>query len=167
LEVLEALGFSTKWRDWIVALLGTSSSKILINGQTTREIRHARGLRQGDPLSLLLFILAIDPLHRIIETAAQQGILQPVLLRAANLQCSLYADDAAIFAEPNATELDHLQRILHFFGECSGLKVNISKTEIFPIRLDDGVVHQLLQNFPGKIGKFPGKYLVYLSMLGS
>jgi hypothetical protein len=105
-----------------------------------------------------LFILAIDLLHRIIEAAAQQGILQLVLPRAANLRCSFYADNAAIFAEPNTTELDHLHRILHFFGECSGLKVNISKTEIFPIRMDDGTVHQFLQNFPGKIDKFPWKY---------
>ena len=47
LEVLEKLGFSRKWRDWIAALLGTASSKVLVNVQPTKEIRHARGLRQG------------------------------------------------------------------------------------------------------------------------
>jgi hypothetical protein len=132
---------------------------VLINGQPTQGIRHARGLRQGDPLSPLLFILAIDPLQRIIEAAAKRGILKPVLPKAANLHCSLYADDAAIFADPSNQELDHLGKILHFFSECSGLKINISKTEIFPIKMDNTVVSQLLQNFPGKIGKFPGKYL--------
>ena len=159
LEVLQALGFSKKWRDWIAALLGTTTSKVLINGEPTQGIRHARGLRQGDPLSPLLFILAIDPLQRIIEAATQRGILKPVLPKAANLRCSLYADDVAIFAYPANTELDHLLKILNFFGECSGLKINISKTEIFPIRMDNTVVSQLLQNFPGKICSFPGRYL--------
>jgi hypothetical protein len=159
LEVLENLGFSRKWRNWISVMLGTATSRVLINGQPSMEIRHARGLRQGDPLSPLLFILAIDPLQRIIEAAANKGVLKPVLPKAANLRCSLYADDAAIFADPNSLELEHLHKILTFFGDCSGLKINISKTEIFPIRLEDSAVSHLLLNFPGKIAKFPGRYL--------
>jgi hypothetical protein len=156
---MQALGFSTKWRDWVAVLLGTASSRVLVNGQPTNGIRHARGLRQGDPLSPLLFILAIDPLQRIIQMAAQRGVLKPVLPKTAHLRCSLYADDAAIFADPSAAELQRLYKVLTFFGECSGLRINISKTEIFPIRLQDQLVSQLLVNFPGKICKFPGKYL--------
>ena len=49
LEVVQALGFSKEWRDWIAALLGTTTSKVLINGEPTQGIRHARGLRQGIP----------------------------------------------------------------------------------------------------------------------
>jgi hypothetical protein len=80
-----------------------------------------------------LFILAIDPLQRIIDIAAQKGFLQPVLPRLANLRCSLYADDVAIFLAPTATDLMNLHRILQIFGQCSGLSVNMAKIEIFPI----------------------------------
>jgi hypothetical protein len=159
LEVLTALGFSTKWRNWISSILGTSSSRIIINGRTTQNIKHAKGLRQGDPLSPLLFIIAIDPLQRIIDQAARQGLLQPVLPTKANLRCSLYADDAALFAHPSPVEMDRLQKILLLFGECSGLKVNMNKTEIFPIRLQPEMVNNIVRNFPGKISTFPGRYL--------
>jgi hypothetical protein len=91
--------------------------------------------------------------------AANGGILNPVLSMAAKLRCSLYADDAAIFASPSNLEIEHLHRILNFFGDCSGLIINISKTEIIPIRVENNTVTHLLQNFPGKICTFPGKYL--------
>jgi hypothetical protein len=57
LEVLRALGFSQKWRNWIAIILGSSSSKIIINSQQTNAIKHMRGVRQGDLLSPFLFIL--------------------------------------------------------------------------------------------------------------
>jgi hypothetical protein len=82
-----------------------------------------------------------------------------VLPKAAKLRCSLYADDAALFANPTATELSNLQKILQFFGDCSSLKVNMNKTEIFPIRLQADLVPTLITNFLGKISVFPGRYL--------
>ena len=49
LDVLTALGFNTKWRNWISSILGSSSSRILINGRPSQNIKHAKGLRRGDP----------------------------------------------------------------------------------------------------------------------
>jgi hypothetical protein len=98
LETMQALGFGQRWRDWIATLLATSTSRILLNGVPGRKFNHARGLYQGDPLSLMIFILAIDPLYKLIEVAASRGLLHRVLPKSAKLCCSLYADDAAIFA---------------------------------------------------------------------
>lgn len=67
LEPLQRLGFSSRWRDWLVALLLSASSRLLINGIPSGAITHNRGLQQGHPLSPFLFILAIDPLQCLFQ----------------------------------------------------------------------------------------------------
>jgi hypothetical protein len=116
LEVLVILGFGAKWRNWIAALLASSSSPVLMNGKPGRKITHLRGLRQGDPLSPMLFILAIGPFQRIIERAIQSGILSQIVSRPTTLNCSLYVDDASIFVKPVEAELGVLQSILQTFS---------------------------------------------------
>jgi hypothetical protein len=70
-----------------------------------------------------------------------------------------HQDPFTIFANPDRNELHRLSQILNFFGNCSGLRVNLNKTEVFPIRCDETTVTEALIDFPGKIGKFHGKYL--------
>ena len=73
MDLLEHLGFPPKFGDWIMALLSTSLYRVLLNGIVGAPIKHGGGLRQGDPLSLLLFVLAINLLHNLLHEAIVQG----------------------------------------------------------------------------------------------
>uniref|UniRef100_A0A453M2E1 Reverse transcriptase domain-containing protein n=1 Tax=Aegilops tauschii subsp. strangulata TaxID=200361 RepID=A0A453M2E1_AEGTS len=101
------------------------------------QISHRRGLRQGDPLSPLLFIIAIDPIHSLLQAAEEALEIMPVPGREIKLRVSLYADDAIIFANPDKEEIDHLMLILHSFVNASGLRINLAKSMATPIHCNN------------------------------
>ena len=101
IDLLQRKGFPPRWSNWISNILVSSTTRVLLNGCPGAPIKHVRGLRQGDPLSPLLFILAIDPLHHLLEKATDLGLLIPLRGRAPRFRTSLYADDAAIFVNPS------------------------------------------------------------------
>jgi hypothetical protein len=49
--------------------------RVLLNGIPNAPIKHGRGLQQGNPLSPLLFIIAMDPLQKLLDLATQKGYL--------------------------------------------------------------------------------------------
>ena len=159
MDLLQHLGFPAKFRDWITALLSTSSSRVLLNRIAGAPIRHGRGLRQGDPLSPLLFVLAIDPLHHLLHKATDQGLLHKLRGRAPTIQTSLYADDAAIFVTPKKEDIAALANILANFGNVTGLVTNCAKSQVVPIRCDNIDLDDILQAFPTSRTTFPMKYL--------
>nr|CAD40511.2 OSJNBa0050F15.5 [Oryza sativa Japonica Group] len=137
LEVMRYFGFGTQSLNWISNLLATSTSQILLNGVPGPSIAHVRGLRQGDPLLPMLFILAMEPFHRIVKAAESASLLSPIGGRFDRFRCSLYADDVALFMKPEPNDLLALLQLLSFFAQASGLHTNVSKTEIYPISWKD------------------------------
>jgi hypothetical protein len=81
----------------LAIIWSTTSSRIMLNGDPGKPIRHARRLRQGDPLSPMLFILAMDPLQKMLDKATQLGLLTPIGPDPIKLHTSLYADDVMLF----------------------------------------------------------------------
>ncbi|GJR98227.1 RNA-directed DNA polymerase, eukaryota, reverse transcriptase zinc-binding domain protein [Tanacetum coccineum] len=72
--IMEKLGFGFKWRMWIFGCLKNFRASILINGSPTPELDMFNGIRQGDPLSPFLFILAMEGLHALVSKAVATGV---------------------------------------------------------------------------------------------
>jgi hypothetical protein len=128
LELMERIGFSLKWRNWMSIALSTASSRVLLNGILGKPIRHERGLRQGDPISPMLFILVMGPLQWMLHLATERGVLHPISARAKGIKVSLYADEVAIFVAPKRGDIKALLGILDIFGKATGLFTNLQKT---------------------------------------
>lgn len=70
-KTMENMGFGEKWIKWIKFCTTTVKSSVLINGSPSGSFPSERGLRQGDPLSPFLFILAMEGLNDMLRTAKQ------------------------------------------------------------------------------------------------
>ena len=73
MQLLEKSGFSAKWRQWIFFCISTVHFSILINGSPCGFFESSRRLRQGDPLSPLLFVLVMEALGRMLDKAVHDG----------------------------------------------------------------------------------------------
>jgi hypothetical protein len=67
--MLRHLGFSEKFIGWINCILSTASTSVILNGVPGKNIICKRGVRQGDPLSPLLFVVTAELLQIIINYA--------------------------------------------------------------------------------------------------
>lgn len=159
LEVMQHLGFGLVWCDIVCRLLSSASTQVLLNGSPSHTIFHRRGLRQRDPLSPMLFILVMDVLFYLVEKAVDDGLFQPLPGRTDLQRISLYTDDAVIFLRPIAGDTGATLDILKIFGEASGLKTNIEKSNVSPIQCsgaDIVTIHNLLLC---QLATFSCKYL--------
>jgi len=97
--VLHNFGFHTTFINWILAILQSARLSILVNGKAVGFFSCSCGLRQGDPLSPLLFCLAEEVLSRALSASAHRGRITPIAYcRGINFPTHvLYADDVMIF----------------------------------------------------------------------
>jgi len=103
---------------------------IIINGVISPAYDINRGVRQGDPLSCLLFDLAIEPLAEMLRRSDLEGYRVPGTTK--KLITSLFADDTTVYLTAK-DKFSDLQNILKEWCTASGAKFNIAKTEVIPI----------------------------------
>lgn len=87
-SIMAQMGFGKIWRGWIFGCLKSAYGSVLVNGSPTKEFEIKKGLRQGDPLSPFLFILAAEALHVSILEARNKNIFKGINVGKDNLTIS-------------------------------------------------------------------------------
>lgn len=113
----------------------TTTSSIILNGVLGKVFHYKRGVRHGDPLSPLLFVLEADILQSIVNKAEDICLLELPLQgqRDVDFPMIQYVNDTLFIMEACQKQLFVLKALLQLIGDSTGLKVNYAKSNIYPI----------------------------------
>lgn len=151
---LERFGFDEKSVNCIKTVYSAPTARIKINGRLTDRIKIERSTRQGCPLSPTLFALYIEPLAQAIR---EDNNIEGIIVKGREHKIAVYADDVLLFVRSPDTCLPILLDLLAKFGNFSGYKLNIQKTQI--LAFDYSPTPELKQDLPIDWSQKAIKYL--------
>lgn len=136
-SVLNQMNFGQKWRFWIKGCLHFAKVSVLVNQSPITEFAMERGLRQGDPLSPFLFILATEAFHVMMEESINQEQFMPTSIGYNNIKLShlQFADDITFYCDWSIENARSLLAILQCFEPTSGIKIKFEKTKVFGVEV--------------------------------
>ena len=163
LDLLKRMGFGVKWCRWIHTCISTVQLSVLVNGSPTDFFGSSRGLRQGDSLSPMLFLVMMEVFSRMMKRVEGAGLLHGFRAdgRQGGGECVshlLFADDTILFCDADMEQILHVRMLLLCFQVVTGLKVNGLKSEMVPIG-EVHNVHALVEILGCRIGFLPMTYL--------
>ncbi|KAM0042735.1 putative RNA-directed DNA polymerase [Helianthus debilis subsp. tardiflorus] len=156
-SIMNQMGFPPKWCLWIHGILSSARSSVLINGSPTFEFPCHKGMRQGDPISPFIFLIVMEALSSMIRKASRVGALRGIVLPNDGpvLTHLLYADDCVIMGEWARNNIKNVALLLRCFHICSGLKINLKKSSLFGVGVEDLVVEEMASMVNCSVGRIP------------
>ncbi|XP_058776285.1 secreted RxLR effector protein 78-like [Vicia villosa] len=112
-ETMIGMGFGNRWMRWMDACIFNNHMSVLVNGSATKEFKVQKGLRQGDPLSPFLFVLAMEGLTALVKKSVEVGNFKPFMYGDNDgVDILQFADDTIIIGEVSCDNIWNMKVIL-------------------------------------------------------
>ena len=129
-QVIERMNLGRMMSKFFKTIYSNMYSAVIVNGAKTNYFRLTRSCRQGDPIAMQAFVLAIEPLGNIIRQSRE---LAPVIIPNQKPKIlRQYADDTNVTSS-RATDYNEVKKLTSIFESGAGAKLNAAKTEILLI----------------------------------
>jgi hypothetical protein len=160
-EMLERKGFSSRWLKILRSLLNKGSVGVRINDENSDFFLTGKGVRQGDPISPILFNFMADVFTRMLLKAATHGHISGLVqsMTHTGVISMQYADDTLLFLKNELTSAINLKWLLSCFEQMSGMRINFHKCDLIAIKVEEQESQLFSRSLCCKLGQFPLKYL--------
>lgn len=131
-QILQQARIGSNVQKMVRALYCGPTSAVTIRGSVSESFSVGRGVRQGCPLSPVLYVLAIEPLLQRLASDSQIGRF-PLPPDAPPAAIFAYADDLTLVL-PDEHSLNRAMTVIHLYGQASGAKLNTAKSSVMYLR---------------------------------
>lgn len=157
---LQSIGLPGQLLDWLRACICTTSFMLGYNGMVNGYFKRRRGLRQGDPLSPYLFVIAMNCLsHMLNKAAAERKLGFHAKCSQIKLTHLSFADDLLIFIDGSIESVQCVMKVLREFEDRSGLAMSCQKTSFFASGLTEDEINRIQVSTGMSCGALPFRYL--------
>lgn len=157
------MSFPARWISWIQAVLSSAFFSFLINGHTSPWISSSRGVRRGDHLSPLLFLLTSQTLSAILNKALNINLVHGFYRNLPrNFNHLMFVDDLILVTK--ASQKIAKNCLLCLIASLVRSQTSPSWLSIFPLGVTEKLQVQLLRFFILRLGIFPSPIWVFPSL---
>jgi hypothetical protein len=117
---------------WISQILYNGTVAVKLNETIGSYFQSHKGVRQGNPLSPILFNMVVDCLTRMVMKAQQSALVTELIphLIDSGIAILQYADDTVMCLQDDIGKAWNVKLLLYIYEQLSDLKINFNKSEI-------------------------------------
>ncbi|KAH9148158.1 hypothetical protein AeRB84_008393, partial [Aphanomyces euteiches] len=137
-QVLKKFNVGDQFINWVKLLYKNTKVSLNINGELTQPFYPTRGVKQGDPLSSMLFVLTIEPLAQLLRNHPERGFA--FSNSEGGIASVLLFADHTTLVSGSVIDLEAQLEIVDEFCRYSGAKLNRSKSKVLTLDSNQQVI---------------------------
>jgi hypothetical protein len=156
IKALRKLGIEGMYLNIVKAIYDKPTANIILNGEKWKPFPLKSGMRQGCPLSPLLFNIALEFLARAIR---QEEEIKGIQIGKETVKIALFADDMILYLKDPKNSTQKLLDTIHSYSNVAGYKINLQKSFLFLYTNNEQTEKEYMEKIPFTTASKKIKYL--------